>query len=372
MNTTIFGSDSEEEGEDEEGAGNDMEEDGGRDNEDKEDDDEDYSEKLKSKLKKIAESQKKKKKKSRRKRKAGSDDEDEGRPSKKRKSRKRKGSDESGGEEEREEGPREPPPKSDFDEAMDNLRKRYRRKHDGNRQETEAMVQGLLDRMRMAAAEDDAANKEGRPALAKLKLLPDVVLALGKTPLHELFLDNKALVVISKWLAPLPDGGPLLRIKVVTPDHLKDSGLGRTIMRMTRDARETADNKKMARKLVHEWSRPIFGLSASYRDLNTRRKKRDEPAASQEGEEARADPQAKASDGFPSAISQYRARIPRPVDFTFVNRPTSQVDAAVVVPRPKNNSKQEKLKTQMQNMRRVVRKNQRALPISIEGRGLGF
>ena len=53
----------------------------------------------------------------------------------------------------------------------------------------------------------------------------------------------------------------------IQPSHLKQSGLGRTVMLLYRSKDETREMKEIHRKCVEQWSRPVFKNSANYRDL---------------------------------------------------------------------------------------------------------
>lgn len=97
--------------------------------------------------------------------------------------------------------------------------------------------------------------------------------------LHEIFIENRVLHSLNKWLKPLPDGSlPNIRVREtvlevlndfrdVPTEDLKESGMGRSIMTLWKHPSETPQNKKAAKELIERWSRPIFGISERYRDL---------------------------------------------------------------------------------------------------------
>ncbi len=50
-------------------------------------------------------------------------------------------------------------------------------------------------------------------------------------------------------------------------ESLKESSIGKMVMYLWKHSSETASNKKIAQELIDKWSRPIFGISARYKDL---------------------------------------------------------------------------------------------------------
>ncbi|KAL0953287.1 hypothetical protein HGRIS_004537 [Hohenbuehelia grisea] len=139
-------------------------------------------------------------------------------------------------------------------------------------------VARLREAMINAAAEDDAAIKEGLPGMAKLKLLPEVLEVLRKAALAQSIIDNNLLQGVRRWLEPLPDKSlPALNIQreffpilkkmdFIDTSVLKESGLGKVILFYTKCKRVNGDIARTANDLVSLWSRPIIKRSASYRD----------------------------------------------------------------------------------------------------------
>jgi len=84
-------------------------------------------------------------------------------------------------------------------------------------QRIEMVIELQMDKMKKAAAADWKANKEGKPATSKLKLLLDreIISTLENTHYHTLLIEKyKVLDIIRDWLMPFPDGClPLLRIR---------------------------------------------------------------------------------------------------------------------------------------------------------------
>lgn len=146
---------------------------------------------------------------------------------------------------------------------------------------TESAVRFLVTMMD-ARDEDFKSFKRGQPALAKLRELPEVERMLCKVDYRAPLLANGLLSVIKAWLDPMPDRSlPNLRVRQVLlaaldafpvdegwTDLLRSStGLGKVIHYLSRHDDFEA-NKRLARKLMDKWSRPIFDMSTDYSHLN--------------------------------------------------------------------------------------------------------
>ncbi|EXC41507.1 hypothetical protein L484_000386 [Morus notabilis] len=101
-----------------------------------------------------------------------------------------------------------------------------------------------MAKLELAAEEDAELNREGEPAIYKLKSLPLLTEALSKKRLQQKFLDHGILNLLRTWLEPLPDGSLLnraireaiLKILIDFPidlrqeerrEQMKKSGLGK-------------------------------------------------------------------------------------------------------------------------------------------------
>ncbi|RVE65293.1 hypothetical protein OJAV_G00134470 [Oryzias javanicus] len=172
---------------------------------------------------------------------------------------------------------------SDFDmmlakrKAMNSRRRRHR---DGGTfiSDADDVVSAMITKMNEAAEEDRTLNKQKKPALKKLTLLPQVVMHL-KEDLKETFIDSGVMSAITEWISPLPDKSlPALRIREellrilqelpsVSQETLKHSKIGRAVMFLYKHPKESRPNKDLALKLINEWSRPIFGLTSNYKGM---------------------------------------------------------------------------------------------------------
>jgi len=261
----IFGSSDEEGGDDAGEPKDDAEK-----NPDEDYDDVDFEQESKEKLKKLA-GKKREQKKSKRSR-----DKDD---TPKKRSKKNKISDENQDElgtgEEEEAKPKEP---NFFDDFISSLKagKGKRKKDDIGIDQIET-INDFKIKMDLAFEEDRAANQKGQPALSKLKMLGEVTEALDKKQLHTTYIENDLLPIIKKWLDPLPDRSlpnmkirenllrALMKFPPIDADELKDSGLGRVVMFLSKHPNETPQNKKVARMLIERWARPIFGIQEHFR-----------------------------------------------------------------------------------------------------------
>lgn len=176
-----------------------------------------------------------------------------------------------------------------FDEAEEEpadgpAKKKPKRGKNGALDEDAAQESAVrfLVKMMDARDEDFKSFKRGQPALAKLRDLPEVERMLCKVDYRAPLLTNGLLSVIKAWLDPMPDRSlPNLRVRQVLlaaldafpvdegwTDLLRSStGLGKVIHYLSRHDDFEA-NKRLARKLMDKWSRPIFDMSTDYSHLN--------------------------------------------------------------------------------------------------------
>ncbi|KAG1180195.1 hypothetical protein G6F70_000366 [Rhizopus microsporus] len=135
----------------------------------------------------------------------------------------------------------------------------------------------LRDRMKGACEEDAISNGERKPAVAKLKMLNEVMSILTNKHLQDLILDNGLLDAIRVWLEPLPDRSlPSLDIQVamldildrlpISGEHLRESGVGKIVYFYTKCSRVEQHIKRKADQLVAKWSRLVIKRSENYKE----------------------------------------------------------------------------------------------------------
>ncbi|GAA5920423.1 hypothetical protein JCM1841_003391 [Sporobolomyces salmonicolor] len=138
-------------------------------------------------------------------------------------------------------------------------------------------VATLRASMLQAADRDGEENENGRPAIHKLRMLPQVVELMQKTALAETIVEGGLLEAVKRWLEPLPDKSlpalniqrPLfnmLRTLSIESSALKSSGLGKVVYFYTKCRRVDATIARLANQLVSDWMRPILRRSKAFVD----------------------------------------------------------------------------------------------------------
>jgi transcription factor SPN1 len=139
-------------------------------------------------------------------------------------------------------------------------------------------VQDFLYSMDEAAEEDRKARNENKPAVKKITMLPKVLKMIGNKHHQSCLLEFDLLGAIKKWISPLDDGtlpshsvrkalyGALENLPVEV-DHLKRSGLGKTIFGLYRHAKEDQTNKQGLKLLIERWARPVFDKTTNWRTV---------------------------------------------------------------------------------------------------------
>ena len=132
--------------------------------------------------------------------------------------------------------------------------------------------------MERACEADNRAREQGQPAVHKLKLLPDVVGLLNRNNVQHAVLDpdTNFLQHVKFFLEPLNDGSlPAFSIQrdifqalvklPIEKEVLLSSGIGKVVLFYTRSARPELSVKRMAERLLGEWSRPILKRTDDYK-----------------------------------------------------------------------------------------------------------
>ncbi|XP_047965670.1 LOW QUALITY PROTEIN: protein IWS1 homolog 1-like [Salvia hispanica] len=277
-----------------------------------------------------------------------------------------------------------------------------RKKTEKSAAEVALLVESVMAELEVVAEEDAELNQQGKPAINKLKKLSLLTDVLSKKQLQQEFLDHGVLTLLKNWLEPLPDGSlpniniraAVLRILFDIPinldqfgrrEQLKKSGIGKVIMFLSKSDEETTDNRKLARELVHKWSRLIFNKSTRFEEMKNFEDERvmrrptlkkvmskgsGMPSADYDIDLSKESPK-----GLKSAHSSSNQHASRPeaMLMDFLVRPQSKVDPDVVRARAKQviqDQHRAKMNTKLQQLKGPKRKQLQATKLSVEGRGM--
>ncbi|KAL2169404.1 hypothetical protein VTG60DRAFT_6033 [Thermothelomyces hinnuleus] len=173
-----------------------------------------------------------------------------------------------------------------MDNALKNPTKRRRKKDDIDlEEEIDDQIANLKVAMEKACEADNEARDKGMAATHKLKLLPQVTAMLNRTAIQDSVLDPETnfLQSVKFFLEPLNDGSlPAYNIQrdifnalaklPINKEVLLSSGIGKVVYFYTRSKRPEPSIKRIAERLVGEWSRPILKRTDDYkkRQIETR------------------------------------------------------------------------------------------------------
>ncbi|WRX17556.1 Transcription factor IIS [Theobroma cacao] len=287
-----------------------------------------------------------------------------------------------------------------------------RKKNEKSPAEIALLVENVMAELEVTAEEDAELNRQGKPAINKLKKLPLLTEVLSKKQLQPEFLDHGVLTLLKNWLEPLPDGSlpniniraAILRILTDFPidleqhdrrEQLKRSGLGKVIMFLSKSDEETTSNRKLAKDLVDKWSRPIFNKSTRFEDMRNidddrvplRRPSVKRPAnraAAMESRDgdfdldiSRDHKSGRSSSGQHASRTESSSRLhasrPEATPMDFVVRPQSKIDPDEIRARAKQvvqDQRRQKMSKKLLQLKAPKKKQLQATKLSVEGRGM--
>ncbi|GKY96749.1 hypothetical protein MPSEU_000634300 [Mayamaea pseudoterrestris] len=293
--------------------------------------------------------------------------------------------------------------------AVYRMKKKSRTKKTFTEMEDECKL--FLGRMEQAAADDEDCFAAKKPATHKLSMLSEVNTMLARKDIQRMLIDMDLLVLVKRWIQPLPNGqlgnltvrqrlldamATMVGESGINGNDLKSSELGKTVMVLYKHKDETATMKNgILRKLIEQWSRPIFQKSANHRDLErvnargdrglsalsrqqhyaTKMQERDQKATHKTAADTkhrnlqsiiRGDASNK---GGTLVASAARVSVPFSKGFQYTVRP----EAKAATPEKGGATRQlpdtrHKLNKKMQEKTRTVSKNNRSANVSVEGR----
>ncbi|XP_047981827.1 protein IWS1 homolog 1-like [Salvia hispanica] len=275
---------------------------------------------------------------------------------------------------------------------------RKKKKSEKSPAEIALLVENVMAELEVVAEEDAELNRQGKPAINKLKKLSLLTDVLSKKQLQQEFLDHGVLTLLKNWLEPLPDGSlPNINVRAAVlkilndfpidleqydrKEQLKKSGLGKVIMFLSKVDEETTANRKLAKELVDKWSRPIFNKSTRFEDMKNfedeRSYRRPPPKKVMNNAAGRAsrDDDLDFSQERKSSQSSSRQHASRPeaMSMDFMVRPQSKVDPEAVRARAKQmvqDQRRAKMNKKLQQLKAPKRKQLQATKLSVEGRGM--
>ncbi|KAH6822654.1 Transcription elongation factor family protein [Perilla frutescens var. hirtella] len=230
-----------------------------------------------------------------------------------------------------------------------------KKKNEKSPAEMALLVENVMAELEVVAEEDAELNRQGKPAINKLK---------------KLFLLTDVLSKLCNLQFPID------LEQFDRREQLKKSGLGKVIMFLSKSDEETTANRKLAKELVDKWSRPIFNKSTRFEDMKNfedERAYRRPPAkkvmSNAAGRASRDDdldlPElSQGRKSGPSSSRQHASR-PEAMSMDFVVRPQSKVDPEAVRARAK-----QMMNKKLQQLKAPKRKQLQATKLSVEGRGM--
>ncbi|OAA34824.1 transcription factor IWS1 [Beauveria brongniartii RCEF 3172] len=158
--------------------------------------------------------------------------------------------------------------------------------------EIDEQLADLKVQMEKACLADNEARRVGQPALHKLKLLPQVNAILNRNNVQHAVLDpdTNFLLHVKYFLEPLSDGSlPAYNIQRdlftaltklnIEKEALRSSGIGKIVLFYTKSKKPEPSIKRMAERLLGEWSRPILKRTDDYKKRHVETREFDYHAA---------------------------------------------------------------------------------------------
>lgn len=146
-------------------------------------------------------------------------------------------------------------------------------------EELDDLIADVKTRMEKACEIDNEAVSNFQPAVHKVKMLPEVMGLLNRQNIQHAVLDPETnfLQSVKFFLEPLSNDGQLPAYNIqreiftaltklqIEKEALLSSGIGRIVLFYTKTKRAQPEIKRMAERLMGEWSRPILKRTDDYK-----------------------------------------------------------------------------------------------------------
>lgn len=146
-------------------------------------------------------------------------------------------------------------------------------------EELDDLIADVKTRMEKACEIDNEAVSNFQPAVQKVKMLPEVMALLNRQNIQHAVLDPETnfLQSVKFFLEPLSNDGQLPAYNIqreiftaltklqIEKEALLSSGIGRIVLFYTKTKRAQPEIKRMAERLMGEWSRPILKRTDDYK-----------------------------------------------------------------------------------------------------------
>ncbi|UKK02532.1 hypothetical protein MACK_002625 [Theileria orientalis] len=177
-----------------------------------------------------------------------------------------------------------------FDGLLKNIKDRKRHSLKLTDEECRSLCRGLAERMMIAYREDLESIKNGKPGLAKLKMLNSLS-DINKPSWRQWCITEGVATALASWLDNLPDGSlPNLTVRTkileialqlpLQPSDLRETGLGRKIVSLWNHPDECDSNRTIIRAIVQKWTRPMLGIASSYAEAQEQNEMENKPPVS--------------------------------------------------------------------------------------------
>ena len=266
-----------------------------------------------------------------------------------------------------------------------------KRKKEWDAKELREKAEQFLAKMEVAFDKDCQNMDNGQPAVYKLRMLADAENILSRKLLQEDLLDAGLLGTLKLWLEPYKANLPNVKVRTTIlklladmdlglsdedrKHSMKESGLGKNVNFYSKCPDETQANRRLAASLVQKWSRQIF---QQYRDPHAR--ELDEERSAPPPPRTKPAARKRAADAPDALLTKkkvlkqgdpgfrIRATVPQPLAMDFRYQPQSSAVAAPVDQDKKD--KKKKFDDKMRALKKNMKKFERPINPSVEGRGM--